>query len=222
MTYSILEIKDESETKNNVYVIVDSQSKESVVIDPGCKFNHILDVISKNHLNLKSVLLTHTHLDHVGCLSEIISNYDVNVYVSKREVEAYHFMCKGLIPFEDKMEMMHGQTKIKCIITAGHTYGSACYLLTDSLFCGDTLFIEGCGMCTSEGSSPYDMFHSINYIKNNVEDYVKIYPGHTYMELPGKTMEYVKDNNVYFALDNVDDFVSFRMRDNQNGVYNFI
>ncbi|WP_268964163.1 MBL fold metallo-hydrolase, partial [Paenibacillus sinensis] len=80
---------------------------------------------------------------------------------------------------------MLGDTQITCILTPGHTYGSACYLTSDHLFTGDTVFIEGCGLCDTVGGDPEQMFHSIQRIKSAINPMVQIFPGHSYGKNPG-------------------------------------
>lgn len=221
MTYEIYCIKDQSATKNNVYLIVDKESKETAIIDPACRMDQINDAVLKLGLLLKKVMVTHTHFDHIRQVNDLVDQYDCDVYVSKKEAEFYFYNCKNLRKFEDKEIIDNGKTPIKCLLTPGHTRGSTCFLLEHSIFTGDTLFIEGCGMCTTNGGSVISMFNSIARIKEEVSDSARVYPGHTYKALPGKPISYLRHNNIYFILEDEKKFIEFRTRKNQTNLFDF-
>ena len=136
--------------------------------------------------------------------------------MSSEEIVYYGFKCKNLIGLEDNEEIIIRDVSIKCMLTPGHTKGSMCYLLNNQLFTGDTLFAEGCGLCESKGSCPYEMFASIQRVKNDIHLETLIYPGHAYIYFPGLTLEEVTQNNIYLMIEDVDLFVNFRMRTNNN------
>lgn len=220
--YEICLLQDKSKTKNNVYVIIDKKTKNAAIIDPACDMEQINQLVKKKRINLNTVLITHTHEDHIRRVEDIVLEYDSNVYISKREKEFYSYNCKNCITFEDNDEILIGETKVTCWITPGHTAGSSCFLVKDSIFTGDTVFIEGCGNCVSEGSSAIDLYYSIKRIREQLPDTVRVYPGHTYYHKPGKEIAFLKENNIYFLIDERKKFVDFRMRKGQNNQYNFI
>ncbi|WP_207642628.1 MBL fold metallo-hydrolase [Ruminiclostridium josui] len=114
-----------------------------------------------------------------------------------------------------------GETSIKNIHTPGHTFGSTCYLVDGNLFTGDFIFIEGCGICTSNGASAREMYTSIQKIKSNISLETRIFPGHSYGKPPGYPLKYLFENNIYFQIDDVDKFIAFRQRKGQKGIFNF-
>lgn len=222
ITYEVFCIKDNSKTKNNVYVVADKETGKGALIDPACTLEQVDEVISSNNLMLSYVLITHTHDDHVRIVDQVVERYDCQVYVSRAEIENYNYHCRNLSVFDDNDVIWLGNTKVQCIITPGHTAGSACFLLENSFFTGDTIFIEGCGMCSGQSASPQKMFNSIKRIKKEIGSAVLVYPGHTYENLPGKPISYLMDNNLYFAIDDMEAFIDFRMRNNQEHLYDFI
>ena len=221
-SYEIYLLKDKSETKNNVYVIVDIKTRKAAIIDPACDMEQIEQFVNDNRVTLNTILITHTHEDHIRRVEDIVLKYDSNVYISRREKEFYLYNCKNCITFEDNYDILIGETKVKCLITPGHTFGSSCFLVEDSIFTGDTIFIEGCGNCVSEGSSALDLYYSVRRIKQQVPDYVKVYSGHTYYHKPGKEMAFLKENNIYFLIDEKEKFIEFRMRKGQSNHFDFI
>lgn len=219
-TYEVISLKDDSYTKNNVYLIVDLKTKSTAIIDPACDLKQIKTIISELELKLQMILLTHSHFDHVRRVEELINLYKCNVFISRKEVLSYFFYSQNLNTFEDNDIMYLGNTKIHCMVTPGHTAGSACFLLKNSLFTGDTIFMEGCGICTGYGASAEKLYQSIQRIKEQIQDDVLVFPGHTYATLPGESISYLKNNNIYFSLKK-EQFISFRMRKNNNTIFDF-
>ena len=220
-TYDLYIIKDQGAMKNNVYVIVDKDTKRTAIIDPANSLKQNEEIVTKLNLILDIILITHTHFDHTQCIDDLVSLYDCTVYVSRIEADYYLYYCKNLNLFEDEDFITVGSTWIKCLLTPGHTMGSACFLLRNSLFTGDTIFMEGCGICNGNGGSASDMFHSIARIKEQVDDSVLVYPGHTYKMQPGMAISTLKQNNIYFLIEDDKTFVKFRMRKNQKNLFNF-
>ncbi len=83
------------------------------------------------------------------------------------------------------------------------------YSLSHSLFTGDMLFIEGCGICDLDGVNSYEMFESIKKIRTIINSKILIYPGHSFGKLPGLSVEYLTDNYLYFQINDVESFVKF-------------
>ena len=220
-TYTQYHIKDKSKTKNNVYIIADHKTRKAAVVDPATSRDEVNELIKRFDLTLNAVLVTHTHPDHIGSVGDLVKQHNCDVYVSKKEASYYNYYCQNMHFFEDQ-ELIHlGDTIIKCLLTPGHTAGSACFLLQNSLFSGDTIFIEGCGICTERGGSAVEMFHSVVKVKRQVSDSILVYPGHTYAAEPGQSIAYLKKNNIYFNIDDEKFFVDFRMRKNQTNLFDF-
>ena len=96
-----------------------------------------------------------------------------------------------------------------------------CYLLKDCLFTGDTVFIEGCGIAEAQTGAAGRLYNSIQKIKQNVDQTVLIYPGHSFGKAPGYPLSYLLENNIYFLLETEEHFVQFRTRKGQKGFFRF-
>jgi hydroxyacylglutathione hydrolase len=206
---------------NVTYIVVDNRTRQIAIIDPAWEFPKIEVLLRTLKGNLTTVLLTHSHYDHVNLVNILLDKYDPSVYLSRREMQYYNFGCKNLNPFENRDCLMLGDTRISCMLTPGHTFGSACYLLPDSLFTGDTVFIEGCGICDTYGGDPAEMFHSIQMIKYTVDPGIKIFPGHSYGKKPGCTLNHLFKENIYFQINTKEQFIGFRMRKGQKNLFKF-
>jgi hydroxyacylglutathione hydrolase len=221
-TYDQYQIKVGSKTILNFnYIIVDKNSGLAAIVDPAWERERITNTFSALDAKPDKILLTHAHHDHVNLVPWLVEACGSQVYMSAKEIAFYGFKCKNLYALEDGEQLTCGQTQITGLLTPGHTAGSMCYLLSESLFTGDTLFIEGCGMCNTFGGSPEQMFASIQQLKKTIEPQVRIYPGHSFGKDPGYTMGDLLQQNVYLQIENKEHFIQFRMRENQQHLFDF-
>jgi len=208
--------------KNYIYVIVDKVTREAAIIDPAWDIKGIVNLLGDIGAKLTTILLTHSHFDHVNLVKSLLKEFNPRVYMSAEEISFYGFHCPNLNPFHHLDAINLGYTDITFILTPGHTAGGACYLLSGSIFTGDTIFIEGCGICSLKGGgSPEKIFESIQYIKTTLNPRALVYPAHSYGKQPGYPLSYLMENNIYFLIDKKDLFISFRMRKNQKNLFDF-
>lgn len=202
--------------KNYCYIIVDTATNLTAIIDPAWELDTIELFLKKIKANLVMILLTHSHIDHVNLVQPLLKKYNPQVVMSAKEINFYGFTCNNLMPIENNDSLKLGNTGIKCLLTPGHTAGSVCFLIPDRfLFSGDTLFIEGCGSCNTDGGNPEEMYHSIQMLKNTVPPNVVVYPAHSYGKKPGYPLGHLFKENIYFQITKLDHFIAFRMRKNQ-------
>lgn len=206
---------------NYTYLIVDLYAKESAIIDPAWEFNTMVNRIKDLKSKLTTILLTHSHFDHVNMVQPLVERYGAQVYMCKKEIDFYNYRCRNLNAINQNDIIQLGQTTISCLYTPGHTVGSNCFLLDDGLFTGDTIFIEGCGICHARGGSPEAMYDSIQRIKAMVPEHAGIYPGHSFGKEPGVPLRDVAKNNIYFLFQKKKSFIDFRMRKGQRGIFDF-
>nr|WP_092069014.1 MBL fold metallo-hydrolase [Dendrosporobacter quercicolus]NSL47312.1 MBL fold metallo-hydrolase [Dendrosporobacter quercicolus DSM 1736]SDL84789.1 Glyoxylase, beta-lactamase superfamily II [Dendrosporobacter quercicolus] len=202
--------------KNYCYIIVDTATNLTAIIDPAWELDTIELALNKLNAKLVMILLTHSHPDHVDLVHPLLEKYQTQVVMSAKEINFYGFSCKNLTPIENNDFLKLGNTMIKCLLTPGHTAGSVCFLVSDSyLFTGDTIFIEGCGICNTDGGNAEEMYHSIQMIKKTVPPDILVYPAHSYGKKPGYPLSYLFKENIYFQINKLEHFIAFRMRKNQ-------
>ncbi|WP_439644218.1 MBL fold metallo-hydrolase [Halalkalibacter hemicellulosilyticus] len=213
LTYKIFQLKaGPPSLQNYMYIIIDNMTSEAAIVDPGWDLNLIKKFFVKFQVKPSMILLTHSHYDHVNLVDPLVKEYNSSVYMSRVERDFYNFKSENLYSFEDLDVLNLGETPIKCIVTPGHTTGSTCYLLEDALFTGDTVFIEGCGLCDKFGGSPEEMYESFQRLKEIILPHVKVYPGHSYREHPGTSFRDLSRFNIYILIESKEHFVRFRMR----------
>ena len=205
-----------------MYLIVDRVTRETAVVDPSWDYEGLIELVKQLKVKIDYILLTHSHIDHIYIVDQLVEQFkDVKVYISDAECQYYDYAVANMIRLYDGDNIKVGITDVKCILTPGHTKGSMCYLLEDSIFTGDTLFIEGCGMCSSLGGDAQKMYDSIQKLKRVVALHVKVYAAHSYGKEPGCIMQDVMKQNIYLNINDVNQFIKFRNRKEQPKLYDF-
>lgn len=184
-------INDSGLFQANCYIAYDETSREGIIVDPGGDGRGIIETCKKNELNIKYIVLTHGHGDHIACVSEIKQGLDVKIAMSKRDeylvqggTQAMTSAFKNIPPFEIDVFIKDGD-KIDCngfsleiIETPGHTPGGVCIKIEGTLFSGDTLFRGTVGRSDFEFASHEELIRSIKNKLLILPNETKVYPGH--------------------------------------------
>lgn len=175
----------------NVYIIV--SENEAMVIDPGGEADKIISKLDELNANLKYILLTHCHSDHIGAVVELQKAKGGEVLISEEDGKAINNPIRNLAPFMgykvekikvdrflsegDKIDL--GDEEFEIIETPGHTKGGICIYSAKQkiLFSGDTIFKGTHGRTDLPSASYLDMQNSINKLMKLPGD-TKVYPGH--------------------------------------------
>jgi hydroxyacylglutathione hydrolase len=210
---------------NFVYLIGNTETRECMVVDPAWDIDGIIKVVEEDGMKLTGALVTHYHPDHVGGeifgieitgLAELMSKHPVQVYVNKHEAEGVKQVTG--ISMTDMKQMNGddivkiGSVEIKCLHTPGHTPGSQCFRVADSLVAGDTLFLQGCGRVDLPGGNSEELFHTLTRRLSKIEDHIVLYPGHNYGGSPSGEMGDVRESNSYLKINSLDDWLSIMGR----------
>jgi hydroxyacylglutathione hydrolase len=160
---------------NYSYLIIDESNNDACVVDPS-EAKPIINFIQRENINLKYILNTHHHFDHIGGNKELTEKYNSTVVGFKHDAERIPEIS---ILVEDNQIWKKDNFEAKIIHIPGHTTGHiGFYFFKEKvIFTGDTLFSLGCGRIF-EGTYK-QMFASLSKIKNLPDD-TKIYCGHEY------------------------------------------
>ncbi len=160
---------------NYSYLIIDETNNLACVVDPS-EARPIIDYLKNKNINLKYILNTHHHFDHVGGNEELKKKYNAIVVGYKHDSERIPEID---ILLEDNEIWERDNFVAKIIHVPGHTKGHICFNFYKEklLFTGDTLFSLGCGKIF-EGTFE-QMFNSLEKIKALPLD-TKIFCGHEY------------------------------------------
>jgi len=158
---------------SNAYLVVCQRTGDSVLIDAPGEASKIVDQIKGT--NLKYILMTHGHFDHIGALVEVKSQ--LKVPVAAHPQEAAGLPVPPDIMLEDGDTVSFGEIELRVLHTPGHTPGSLCFLNSKYLISGDTIFPGGPGSTRSPDSLK-QIIKSITEKIFVLPDDTGVYPGH--------------------------------------------
>lgn len=188
----------------NCYIIYSEDINEGIIVDPGGDVDDILDYVRENNLNIKYLVLTHGHADHIGGLKGLKETLGAIIAIHEDDVDMLKdadknlssVMAMGKVELEPDLLLREGDIlefgneKAKVIHTPGHTRGSICLEINDVIISGDTLFAGSIGRTDLYGGD-YDTL--INSIKDKLMTYpdeTKVYPGHGSPTTIGRERKY--------------------------------
>ena len=167
--------------ETNCYILWADGCKECIVIDPGYEPERVMGAVKSLEKELRAILLTHGHFDHVGGVREIFSQTDCDIYLCPADCAMPEQMTAGPLCYTNSYQdgdilNLAGLT-LRVLHTPGHTPGSVCLLCENCLFAGDTLFAGSCGRTDLPGGSWTELQASLSRLKSLEAEYT-VYPGH--------------------------------------------
>lgn len=176
----------------NCYIIYSEATRDGIVVDPGGDVDDILATIKENQLQIKSILLTHGHADHIGGIVELKSSLSIPVMVHEDDKELLgdgnknlsSIMAMGAIEIEPDVLLKDGDIiefgneRAEIIHTPGHTRGGICIKIGDNIITGDTLFAGSIGRTDLLGGDYDTIIQSIKEKLMIYPDEIKVFPGH--------------------------------------------
>lgn len=243
-----MEIKHffDNDTFTLTYLVTDPETRDTVIIDPVLDFDQasgkiedksailLRDYISSHNLNVKAILETHAHADHLSSSQVLKQLYpDALVGISKKitvvqETFKGHFNIDYLktdgmqfdLLLEDHEVYNFGSLKMKAIPTPGHTPACMSFLFGEHVFTGDALFMPdfGTGRCDFPKGCATDLYHSVSKNLYSLANETKVYVGHDYGPngreiLYQTTIGESKKNNIQLKAETTEpEFVEFRTK----------
>ncbi len=165
---------------NNVYLLWDEHSNEAAIINPGIQSDDLLQNIQDLQLNLRYVLNTHRHFDHVD--SDEFYREQTGAPIVLHQADAA--LLKDQLGIEPDVllqggeELALGGLTIRTLHTPGHSAGGMCFLVEDHLFAGDTLFAGSVGRSDFEDSDGELLLKVIAEKILPLPDATRVLPGH--------------------------------------------
>ena len=185
--------------QTNCYIVINDETKECFIIDPGASGKPLAEKIKQEHLKPVAVLLTHGHFDHAGAAKELAEEFDIKIYAHEAEEDTLHDPQKNVswmigakesydadVFLKDEEVITLAGFAIKVLHTPGHTEGGCCYYIAEEgvIFTGDTLFAQSVGRTDFPGGSMSQIVHSIKEKlltlneAGNLQNDIMVYPGH--------------------------------------------
>ena len=193
------------------YILMDSDTHEAVIIDPvDTKLNGLINFVNEKKLNIRYVLETHAHADHITSAGNLCK-----MTGAIAATPAHCNITNAEIQLEDHQQLVFGKNQvITAIHTPGHTAGSMSFIWNNDVFTGDTLLINGCGRTDFQSGSSQELYKSITEKLFTLPDDTIVYPGHDYHGKKQSTIGDEKKHNPRLAGKTMDEFVA--IMDNLN------
>lgn len=198
--------------RNYAYAVGDSQAGEALLVDPAYAPGELVELLAADDMRVTGVVLTHYHADHAGGsmagrslagIAELLGSVDVPVHVQVAErpwVERTTGVGgDSLVAHEPGDELHVGSLRVQLVHTPGHTPGSQCVLVGDTLLTGDTLFLRGCGRTDLPGGDPAALYESLVHRLAALPPSTVVMAGHAYDPAPSASLDtLVATNPVLF------------------------
>ena len=185
----------------NCSILGDETTGEAMVIDPGDDIDAILEIVARHRLKVTAIVITHSHIDHIGGAKKMKAATGAPVYLNENDLLLYQHLGEqakmigtaepektsiDLSP-KDGDTIQAGSIKASVIHTPGHTPGSICLLVpaqdkradaSPVLIAGDTLFRGSIGRTDLRGGDTRSILKSIKEKLLALDDNVLVIPGH--------------------------------------------
>ena len=189
----------------NCSVIGDEASHEAIVIDPGDDVEQVLSLVRKHNLQVKQIVITHAHIDHVGGAMKLRTASGAPILLNQNDYALLKMLDVQAawigMPTPGKVEIDHslgqadtvkaGSLAAQVLETPGHTEGSIClyFPLEKKLIAGDTLFAGSIGRTDLPGGSYQKILHSLHDRVLALPDETVVVPGHGPLTTIGEERE---------------------------------
>ena len=193
----------------NTYLAVDEKTNEGFIVDPGGYNKVLTKEVRDNDVNIKYIILTHGHSDHICGVNEHKAEFPDAKIVAYKDEEAMlenpnlnqspgfgvPYSTKADILVSDGDELKVGDVTLKFIHTPGHTEGGMCIYVKEAkaLFSGDTLFRQSIGRTDFPGGSYTEIMDSIRKKLFLLPDDTNVFPGH----MGTTSIGFEKENNPF-------------------------
>lgn len=182
----------------NGYVVFCEETRDAVIIDPGDAIDDLLDAVTRGGLNVREILLTHAHLDHITGVARAKAATHAPVWLHRDDL----FLYEGLVEqgrrfgltleaappvdafYEDGVPRRFGKYAVDVLPTPGHCPGGVCLAIGRDgsagreLFVGDTLFAGSIGRTDLPGGDLDTLLRSIRGVLFTFPDDTVVHSGH--------------------------------------------
>ena len=177
---------------SNCYIVWDDKVKQGAIIDPGDDADIILKAVKELGIEIKYILATHGHFDHIGAVAplkkelgaEFLAHKDDFFFIEDGKNAAHRWGFDIEQPpkpdrfIEDGEKIKVGGFELEVLLTPGHSPGGVSFLYDRMVFCGDTLFQGNIGRTDFRKGSFEELAKSIKTRLYILPDDTIVYTGH--------------------------------------------
>jgi len=189
----------------NCSIIGDESTREAMVIDPGDEIEDVLALVGKHNLQVKQIVITHAHIDHVGGAMKLRAATGAPILLNQNDYTLLNMIDMQAawigVPAPGKIEIDRsvttgeavsaGSHTAQILHTPGHTEGSIClyFEAEKKLIAGDTLFSGSIGRTDLPGGSMQKIMRSLHNTVMSLPDDTVVVPGHGELTTIGEERE---------------------------------
>jgi glyoxylase-like metal-dependent hydrolase (beta-lactamase superfamily II) len=177
---------------NNLYLLTAASGTEAIVVDPSLESEQVLAEISRRGLDVKRILITHAHIDHIHAVKRFHESTGAPVWLHAADQPLYDRGAEqaagiGLSwqgsariahAIEDGEEVGVPGIEVRAIHTPGHSPGSVTFVTAEGLIAGDVLFRGSVGRTDLPGGDWPTLVRSIRERLFRFPGETRVYPGH--------------------------------------------
>ena len=192
-------------------LIADPATGQCAVVDPAYEPDRLLSLAKQRGWTITTVLVTHTHPDHIEAVDLVCAATGAVVRVGAGEAERVKAVAPSaqVVPVADGEKVPIGNQHVTALSTPGHTVDGTSYYTGEAVITGDTLFVGGVGRTDFPGGDPGTLFRSLQRILELPEE-TRVYPGHDYGQTPTSTVAWERDTNPYLRCTTAEEFIALR------------
>ncbi len=163
----------------NCYILGSEKTLAGAIVDPGGDEENIVDQVTSKKLEIKYIINTHAHMDHIHSNEYIKKIYSCPIYMHEKDEE---LLPVGFPPPDKKLkegeEIKLGNLSLLILHTPGHSPGGISIVVEKNVFTGDALFAGGIGRTDLPGGDYDLLIQSIKKKLLTLPDDFTVYPGH--------------------------------------------
>jgi hydroxyacylglutathione hydrolase len=189
----------------NCSIIGDEATRQAMVIDPGDDIDDVLAILGKHNLEVKQIVITHAHIDHVGGAMKLRAATGAPILLNQKDLALLKMLdaqaawvgmaAPGQVEIDQSVgnadTVQAGSLSANVLETPGHTEGSIClyFPAENKLIAGDTLFAGSIGRTDLPGGSFEKIIRSLHQTVLALPDDTVVVPGHGPLTTIGEERE---------------------------------
>ncbi len=196
--------------ENFCTLVGESGGREAAIVDPAFEADRLLRIADERGWRITTILITHSHDDHVASVDEVAAATDATIRCHPLEVERVRALVGGrgrVAPVADGEVVKVGGVSVEALYAPGHSPGSICWSVpaAPAVITGDVLYVGSCGSV----SDPAAFLATLQRLAA-LPEMTRVYPGHDYGDSPTSRLAWELVKNPAFAATTVAEFCAYK------------